>query len=72
MKTILVPTDFSRRAEEALNFAVQFAEKVDGEITLMHVLDFPSSSFNTTGEIGTLNPEAIFHAEFIKGVHQQL
>lgn len=72
MKTILVPTDFSNRAEEALNFAIQFAEKVNGKIVLMHVLDFPSGSFNTMGEIDSLDPEIIFHGEFIKGVHNKL
>lgn len=72
MKKILVPTDFSQRAEEALDFAMQFAEKVKGEIVLMHVLDFPSGSFNTTGEMNTMDPEIIFHGEFIKGVHNRL
>lgn len=72
MKTILVPTDFSKRADEALNFALQFAEKVNGKIVLMHVLDFPSGSFNTTGEINAIDPEIIYHGEFIKGVHKRL
>ena len=43
-----------------------------GKIILMHVLDFPSGSFNTTGEMSAMDPEIIFHGEFIKGVHNRL
>lgn len=72
MKTILVPTDFSEKADDALRFALQFNEKVNGKIILMHVLDFPSSSFNTVGEMDLSDAETLFHAEFIKGVVQRL
>ena len=72
MKKILVPTDFSQRAEEALDFAIQFNKKIKGKIVLMHVLDFPSGSFNTMGDIESLDPEIIYHGEFIKGVHEKL
>lgn len=71
MKTILVPTDFSQRADDALDFALQFNQKIGGKVILMHVIDFPSGSFNTTGEIAS-DPEIIYHAEFIKGVHKRL
>lgn len=72
MKKILVPTDFSQRAHEALDFALQFSGKVNGHIILMHILDFPASSFNTGGEVESIDPEVIFQAEYIKGVHQKL
>ena len=72
MKKILVPTDFSQRADEALDFAIQFSGKVNGQITLMHILDFPASSFNTGGEMESMDPEIIYQAEYIKGVHRQL
>ena len=36
MKKILVPTDFSPNAEKALNYAVQFAKKTNGELLLIH------------------------------------
>ncbi len=39
MKKILVPTDFSKNAEKALNYAVQLAKKTDGEIFLMHTVE---------------------------------
>lgn len=72
MKTILVPTDFSEKANDALNFALEFNEKVQGKIILMHVLDFPSSSFSSIGEMDLSGAETLYHAEFIKGVHNKL
>ena len=36
MKKILVPTDFSPNAEKALNYAVQIAKKMNGELLLIH------------------------------------
>ncbi|MGK0386030.1 MAG: nucleotide-binding universal stress UspA family protein [Patiriisocius sp.] len=42
MKRILVPTDFSSQAENALKVAVEIATKHDSEIFLLHSLDMPS------------------------------
>jgi nucleotide-binding universal stress UspA family protein len=41
MKRILVPTDFSAPANQALQFAVEIAEKSNGRIHLVHVVDLP-------------------------------
>jgi nucleotide-binding universal stress UspA family protein len=41
MKKILVPTDFSKSAENALKVAAQIAKKNDGEIILLHLLEIP-------------------------------
>jgi nucleotide-binding universal stress UspA family protein len=41
MKKILVPTDFSNSAENALKIAAQIAKKNDGEIILLHLLEIP-------------------------------
>jgi nucleotide-binding universal stress UspA family protein len=41
MKKILVPTDFSNSAENALKVASQIAKKNDGEIILLHLLEIP-------------------------------
>ena len=43
MKTILVPTDFSKHAENALKVAAQIAKKNDGEIILLHMLELSTS-----------------------------
>lgn len=37
MKKILVPTDFSENARQALDVAVKIAKKIDAEIVLLHV-----------------------------------
>lgn len=37
MKKILVPTDFSENAHQALDVAVKIAKKIDAEIILLHV-----------------------------------
>lgn len=59
MKTILVPTDFSKHAENALKIAAQIAKKNNGEIILLHMLELSTSgndALNTSHEI----PELIF------------
>ena len=61
MKRILVPTDFSTQAENALKVAVQIAEKHDSEIYLFHTVELPSHLTRATNT-GAL-PESIY---FIK------
>jgi nucleotide-binding universal stress UspA family protein len=39
MKTILVPTDFSKSAENALNYAVLIAQKENAKIILLNAYD---------------------------------
>ncbi len=59
MKTILVPTDFSKHAENSLKVAAQIAKKNNGEIILLHMLELSTSgndAFNTSHEI----PELMF------------
>ncbi|MBP1225631.1 universal stress protein [Flavobacterium sp. 1355] len=41
MKRILVPTDFSKHAEDALKAAAQIAKKNDSEIIVLHMLELP-------------------------------
>lgn len=42
MKRILVPTDFSAQAENALKVAAQIAQNNNSEIHLLHMLEIPS------------------------------
>lgn len=42
MKRILVPTDFSQHAEDALKVAAQIAKKNDSEIIILHMLELPN------------------------------
>lgn len=58
MKRILVPTDFSIQAENALKVAAQIARKNQSEIYLEHSLNLPSH-LNDVGQVGTL-PESLY------------
>ncbi len=72
MKKILVPTDFSQRAKEALDFAIQFNEKLNGKIILMHVLEFPYESYDIVAEIDLPSVKEVYHNDFIDRVHARL
>ena len=39
LKRILVPVDFSGPSEQALTYALRFAERFGSEITLLHVIE---------------------------------
>lgn len=41
LRRILVPTDFSDRATQALRYAVPLARQLGGKISVLHVLDWP-------------------------------
>lgn len=69
MKKILVPTDFSPLAENALKIAASIAKKHDGEIFLLHLLDLPLDLVDPTkNQVSNDLPESIF---FMKLAHQR-
>ena len=43
MNTILVPTDFSKNADKALQYGIAIAKKENAKIILVHALDIPLS-----------------------------
>ena len=56
MKKILVPTDFSDQAKNALKLAVEISKKTDAELILLHVVEIPDQAqFNTMGEATKVN-----------------
>lgn len=59
MKKILVPTDFSKEAENALKVAAQLAKRYDGEIFLIHLLELPLTQIDALSQQSEL-PEAMF------------
>lgn len=67
MKKILVPTDFSNQAENALKVAAQLAKKHNSEIHLLHVLEIPMHQIDALSSYNNL-PEAVY---FMKLAHQQ-
>lgn len=67
MKKLLVPTDFSEQAENALKVAAQIAKKHDSEIYLLHMLEIPLQEVDPLGTQSAL-PEAMF---FMKLAHKK-
>lgn len=67
MKKILVPTDFSAQAENALKVAAQLARKHHCEIYLLHILEIPLHEVDALSSYSNL-PEAIY---FMKLAHKQ-
>lgn len=54
MKKILVPTDFSKPAQIAVDVAADIAKKANSQLILLHVVEEASgTSFNITGEVNT-------------------
>src|SRR5690606_2279538 len=67
MKKILVPTDFSKEAENALKVAAQLARKHGSEIYLLHMLELPLQEVDALSTHSAL-PEAMF---FMKLEHKK-
>jgi nucleotide-binding universal stress UspA family protein len=68
MKRILVPTDFSEHAEDALKVAAQIAQKNNSEIIILHMLELPHQS-NDAIMGGTSIPETML---FMKKANEML
>lgn len=69
IKKILVPTDFSEQAENALRVAADIARKHQSEIYLLHMLELPMQLVDgATGGAKSDLPEALF---FMKLAHQK-
>lgn len=67
MKKILVPTDFSKEAENALKVAAQLAKEHNTEIYLLHMLELPLHQIDALSGHSDL-PEAMF---FMKLAHKK-
>jgi len=67
VKKILVPTDFSSQAENALKAAADIAKLHNGEIYLLHMLELPLQQLDTMSSHSDL-PEAMY---FMKLAHKQ-
>lgn len=70
MKRILVPTDFSIQAENALKVAAQIARKNNSVIYLAHSLNLPSH-LNDVGQVGTL-PESLYFIRIAENEFEKL
>lgn len=56
MNTILVPTDFSACADNAMMYAIQFAQAYKMEIMLLHIVQPSTVDFSNTMYIGSVAP----------------
>ncbi|MFY0601604.1 MAG: universal stress protein [Cyclobacteriaceae bacterium] len=72
MKKILVPIDFSKESQNALDFARDICKETKSELLLLHVLELPSSSFNTVGEVQTVKPQGIYELLLVKKTKEDL
>jgi nucleotide-binding universal stress UspA family protein len=69
IRKILVPTDFSPGAAEALRFAVELARPIDAALTLLHAYQLPSYYF-PDGSVYTTS--ASVAADIISSVTSEL
>ena len=67
-KKILVPTDFSTCASEALRLATQLAKRFESEVTLLHVYQIPAYPLAEGTFVG--GPQVT--AEIVKDITQAL
>jgi nucleotide-binding universal stress UspA family protein len=73
MKRILVPTDFSPQAENALKVAAQMARRFDSEIFLLHMLELPLGIIDpVSGNRSNELPEALFFMKLAKKRFKEL
>lgn len=70
MKRILVPTDFSDQAENALKVAVEIATKNNSEIFIIHSLEMPLH-LSSSGDSGGM-PESLFFIKLAENHFEEL
>lgn len=70
MKTILVPTDFSECADNALRFAAFVANKTGASINLLHVIEVPSVGFN--GDIEPITDDVPYMMGLLKATRAKM
>ena len=64
MKKILVPVDFSKHSEYALEVAAELAKKYDAEIVTIHMMGLAQNIVNKEDSQGVL--EAMYHMKLAK------
>lgn len=74
MKNILVPTDFSDEAKTALDFAVQLADKSNGSVYILHVLELPSSSLSIVGDLyaGSAALDQVYNSKLVEVLKENM
>jgi len=71
MKKILIPTDFSEQAENALQVAAQLAKTYDCEIYLLHIIELPIDEVDALSSHSDF-PEAVFFMKLARQKFEKL
>jgi nucleotide-binding universal stress UspA family protein len=58
---IVVPTDFSESAQQALDYAIDLSQKVGAKLSLVHVCEVPAYAFSLTTYVS---------AEFVSAIEE--
>jgi nucleotide-binding universal stress UspA family protein len=75
MKTILIPTDFSKVAQIATKVAIGIAQKASAKLVLLHIVERPESvSFNIEGQIADFDnwEDKIFTLKLIEKAKKEM
>jgi len=73
MKKILFPTDFSKNADNALDYAIAYVNQVKGHLTVVHVYDSPGTTGSFVNVDAFMRKEAFQHMEeIINRLHTKL
>lgn len=72
MKKIVIPYDFSTEADYALDVAVQFSNKIEAELHIIHVIEVPSSYLSLYPEYGGLEIDSVYSDDILKAVEHKL
>ncbi len=76
MKTILVPTDFSKLSRYALAFAVHLAKKLESKVSVVHLEEIPmkDTELHLTGEAnaGGISDDSLYSAQLFRANERKL
>lgn len=72
MKKIVIPYDFSDEADHAIDAAIQFSQKEESLLHLIHVVEIPSSYLGLFPEFGSLGIESIYSDDVLSTVKEKV
>lgn len=72
MKNILVPTDFSAEANNALKAAVDMSKTIDGKVILLNVVDHPDTAELSTQGQSSSGMDSIFTFKLLEKMKNDL
>lgn len=76
MKRIIVPSDFSKLSEHALEFAARLAKPIDAEVSVIHLEDLPlgDTSLHLTGEAkgSKISEEDLYNVQLFRSNRNKL